>query len=97
MSDAALMALAAILAERHRIPTATVQHPKGVIVPGDEFMTEKLRDPDYVPYCLKHTMCGRMRRVADGFECPTCKNKANYDLTKFNGNVNVQYETKDAQ
>ena len=78
------------LAARHRIPTAEHKHP-AVVVQGDAFMTEKLRDPDYVPYCLVRTECGRVRRVADGFECPTCGNKMNYDLTHFNGNKNVQY------
>jgi hypothetical protein len=87
--------LATLLATRHVIPTAAVEHPKGVIVPGDAFMTEKLRDPDYVPYCLVKSECGRVRRVADGFQCPTCGNKMNYDLTHFNGNVDVQYEPKD--
>jgi len=84
--------LAAQCAERHRIPKALVEHPKGVIVPGDPFMTMKLKDPDYVPYCGPCVPMQRLRRVADGFECPTCKNKANYDLTPFNGNVGVQYE-----
>jgi hypothetical protein len=84
-------AFAADCAERHRIPKATVTHPP-IIVPGDPFMTEKLRDPDYVPYCGPCVPMQRLRRVADGFECPTCGNKMNYDLTHFNGNVNVQYE-----
>jgi Zn finger protein HypA/HybF involved in hydrogenase expression len=84
--------MATELAERHRIPKATVSHPQGVIVPGDEFMTGKLRDPDYVPYCTPCTPMQRLRRVADGFECPSCGNKANWDLTKFNGNVDVQFE-----
>lgn len=76
--------------KRNEIPKATVAHPEGVIVPGDEFMTGKLKDPDYVPYCFG-THCGRVRRVEDGFLCPTCGNKMNYDLTHFDGNVNVQY------
>jgi len=82
--------LAAQCAERHRIPKATVAHP-AVIVPDDPFMTEKLRDPDYVPYCSPCVPMQRLRRVADGFQCPTCGNKTNYDLTRFNGNVGVQY------
>lgn len=90
MSDAYFQALALQLAARHHTPKATVTHP-AVIVPGDEFMTMKLRDPDYVPYCLVKSACGRVRRVADGFECPTCRNKMNYDLTHFDGNANVQY------
>lgn len=81
--------LAEQLAARHRIPKATVTHP-AVIVPGDEFMTEKLKDPDYVPYCFGDG-CGRTRRTWFGFQCPTCGNKMNYDLTHFNGNINVQY------
>lgn len=82
--------LAAQLAERHRIPKATVTHP-AVIVPGDEFMTEKLLDPDYVPYCLVKSECGRTRRTVYGFKCPTCGNQMNYDLTHYDGNKNVQY------
>jgi hypothetical protein len=83
------------LISRHNIPTATVDHPKGVIVPGDDFMTKKLKDRDYVPYCSIKAECGRVRRVADGFECPYCGNKMNYDLTHFNGNVDVKYESKE--
>lgn len=79
-------------AARHRTPKATVTHPKGVIVPGDPFMTDKIKDPDYVPYCMRCTLAYRVRRVADGFQCPNCGNKSNFDLTKFNGNINVQYE-----
>lgn len=86
-----LKLLAEMLAERHRTPKAEFDHPKGVIVPGDAFMTEKLKDRDYVPYCFG-SGCGRTRRVADGFLCPTCGNKMNYDLTHFNGNVDVKYE-----
>jgi hypothetical protein len=89
MSDAMLQRLAAECAERHRIPKATVTHP-AVIVPGDEFMTEKLRDPDYVPYCFG-TNCGRTRRTEFGFQCPTCGNKMNYDLRHYDGNKDVQY------
>lgn len=83
--------LAAECAARHRIPKATVQHPAGVIVQGDPFMTDKLRDPDYVPYCFG-TYCGRTRRTEFGFQCPTCGNKMNYDLTHYNGNIHVWYE-----
>lgn len=82
--------LAAQLAERHRIPKATVTHP-AVIVPDDEFMTEKLLDPDYVPYCLVKSECGRVRRTLYDFQCPTCGNQMNYDLTHYDGNKNVQY------
>jgi hypothetical protein len=92
MNDAYSQLLAAECAARHRIPKSTVTHPAGVIVPNDDFMTEKLRDPDYVPYCGPCMPMQRVRRVADGFECPTCGNKSNYDLTHYNGNVNVQYE-----
>lgn len=90
MSDAMFQRLAAECAARHRIPKSTVTHP-AVIVPGDEFMTEKLRDPDYVPYCLVKSECGRVRRTVFGFECPTCGNRMNYDLTHYDGNKNVQY------
>ncbi len=91
-ADILIRSLVADLVARHEIPKATVQHPAGVIVPGDDFMTAKLREPDYVPYCLVHSVCGRVRRTVDGFQCPTCGNKMNYDLTHFNGNVNVRYE-----
>jgi hypothetical protein len=84
--------LARELAARHEIPKSTVAHPPGVIVPDDAFMTEKLRDPDYVPYCMRCSPMQRLRRVVDGFECPTCGNKANWDLTTFNNNVDVQFD-----
>lgn len=87
-----LRAMSGNLAARHAIPAATVAHPTGVVVPDDAFMTMKLRDPSYVPYCVKHSACGRVRRTDFGFQCPTCGNRMNYDLTHFNGNVNVQYE-----
>lgn len=93
--NAAEMAMAIFAAEcaaRHHIPKSTVSHPAGVIVPGDAFMTEKLRDPDYVPYCLIRSECGRTRRAEFGFQCPTCGNQMNYDLTHYDGNANVQYE-----
>lgn len=90
MSDDFFTRLAAECAARHHIPKSTVEHPAGVIVPGDEFMTKKLRDPDYVPYCFG-SGCGRTRRTEFGFQCPTCGNKMNYDLTHYNGNVDVQY------
>jgi predicted RNA-binding Zn-ribbon protein involved in translation (DUF1610 family) len=76
----------------HRIPKSTVTHPEGVIVPGDKFMTMKIADPDYVPYCIVESTCGRVRRTEFGFECPTCGNQMNYDLTHYNGNINVQYK-----
>jgi hypothetical protein len=94
--DIHMQFLADALAQLHAIPKATVTHPKGVIVPraggADDFMTDKLKDPDYVPYCLVKADCSRVRRVADGFLCPACGNKMNWDLTHFNGNVDVQYE-----
>jgi hypothetical protein len=84
--------LAEECAARHRTPKATVTHPKGVIVPNNVLMTENIRDPDYVPYCGPCTLMQRVRRVEDGFKCPTCGNKSNWDLTKFNGNVDVQFD-----
>ncbi len=82
--------LATECAARHHTPKATVTHPSGVIVQGDPLMTAKLSDPNYVPYCFGDG-CGRTRRTEFGFECPTCGNKMNYDLTHYDGNVNVQY------
>lgn len=90
MNETQMQMLAAQLAARHAIPKATVSHP-AVIVPGDEFMTEKLADPNYVPYCLVKPECGRVRRRVYGFECPTCGNQMNYDLTHYDGNKTVQY------
>jgi hypothetical protein len=84
--------LIAQLAGRHTSPKSTVDHPKGVIVPGDAFMTEKIKDPDYTPYCMRCTVCYRLHRTVTGFECPNCGTKSNFDLTTFNGNINVQYE-----
>jgi hypothetical protein len=84
--------LAEECAARHHTPKSTVTHPKGVIVPGDPFMTGKLKDPDYVPYCGSCTLCYRMRRTEYGFTCPNCHKKTNFDLTKFNDNVDVRYE-----
>jgi hypothetical protein len=78
-------------AHRHR-SSGPVNHPPGVIVQGDAFMTTKLREPGYAPYCLKRTQCGRVQRTDFGFECPSCGNRMNYDLTHYNGNVGVQYE-----
>lgn len=85
--------LAEQLARKHRIPKAEHTHPP-VIIPGDDFMTEKLRDPDYVPYCLVKPDCGRVRRTAYGFWCPTCGNQMNYDLTHYDGNLSVQYASE---
>jgi hypothetical protein len=84
--------LAAQLAERHRIPKSTVSHPE-VVFPGDDgFMAMKMKeDPDYVPYCLVKSECGRVRRTPYGFQCPTCGNQMNYDLTHYDGNKKVQY------
>lgn len=84
--------MAAQAAARHRIPKADCLHPKGVIVPNSEFMTEKLQDPDYVPYCGPCVPMQRLRRVSDGFLCPNCGNHSNWDLTKFNGNKDVQFD-----
>lgn len=92
MSAEYFNSLAAECAARHRIMKATVRHPAGVIVQGDPFMTKKLRDPDYVPYCGPCTPMQRLRRVTNGFECPACGNKSNFDLTPYNSNINVQYE-----
>lgn len=94
MTPTELALFASALAARHHTPKATVQHPKGVIVPGDEFMTGKLTDPDYVPYCMVTASCGRVRRTEFGFQCPTCQNKMNYDLTHYDGNVNVKYASE---
>ena len=91
MSDVALELLAEQCAARHRMPKSTVTHPPGVIVPDDPFMTEKLADPDYVPYCLVGRSCARVRRTSFGFQCPVCGNKMNYDLTHYDGNVSVKY------
>ncbi len=84
--------MAAEVAARHRTPKSTVTHPPGVIVPGDPFMTAKLEDPDYVPYCGPCSPMQRVRRTEFGFQCPRCDNKMNYDLTHYNGNVSVQYK-----
>lgn len=80
-------------AERHRTPVATVTHPKGVIVPEDQLLTDNIRnDPNYVPYCGPCTPMQRMRRNETGFHCPTCGVKTNWDLTPYNGNINVQFD-----
>lgn len=92
MTSTELALFAQILSARHHTPKATVTHPQGVVVPGDAFMTHKLTDPDYVPYCMVKSECGRVRRTEFGFQCPTCGNKMNYDLTHYDGNANVQYE-----
>lgn len=97
LNEIQIRLMAAELAARHRIPKSTVTHPKGVIVQGDEFMSGKLRDPDYVPYCTPCTPMQRLRRVEDGFICPACGNKANWDLTKFNENIDVQFEAEHAE
>jgi hypothetical protein len=86
------IARAGATAARHYIPSSTVAHPTGVIIPDDAFMTMKLRDPSYVPYCIKRAACGRVRRTEFGFECPCCGNRMNFDLTHYDGNANVQYE-----
>lgn len=84
--------LAMEAAARHRIPKAEVTHPAGVIVPYDTLLTENIKDPDYVPYCGPCVPMQRLRRVEDGFVCPTCGNRANWDLTKFNHNVDVKFD-----
>lgn len=91
-----LMAMAARLAERHRIPETDIVHPK-VFVPDhkggvNEFMTAKLREPHYVPYCLIGRDCARVRRTEWGFQCPYCGNKMNFDLSHYDGNANVKYD-----
>jgi hypothetical protein len=78
-------------AARHHSPPSTVKHPAGVIVPDNPFMTEKIQDPDYVPYCGHCSLMQRIRRTEYGFRCPGCGDKSNFDLTKFNGNVAVSY------
>lgn len=82
------------LSERHKIPETNIVHPKGVIVPGDELLTKKIADGVYTPYCGKCLPMRRLFRIEDGFECRTCKVKLNYDLTLFNGNVDVKYKDK---
>jgi hypothetical protein len=81
------------VAARHKIPETTVQHPRGVIVPGNPIMTLKLRNPSYTPYCGPCVPVRRMRKVDDGFRCAGCAGHWNFDLTTFNGNANVQYES----
>ena len=92
MISSGLLSRATTLTTRHRFSSVSVTHPQGVVVPGDAFMTGKLREPGYAPYCLKRTKCGRVQRTDFGFECPSCGNRMNYDLTHYNGNVDVQYE-----
>jgi len=84
---------------RHRIPESPHKHPKVIVYSHDgtidTFMTDKLRNSDnghYVPYCLVGADCGRVRKTEWGFECPTCGNKMNYDLSHYDGNQNVTYE-----
>jgi hypothetical protein len=87
--------LAAEAAARHRTPVAEFDHPKGVIVPHSELLTDNIRnDRDYVPYCGPCVPMQRMRRSESGFYCPTCLNKTNWDLTPFNNNVDVQFDTE---
>jgi hypothetical protein len=90
--NSGFLARSATLASRHHISSTRVEHPQGVIVPGDAFMTMKLREPGYAPYCIKRAACGRVQRTEFGFQCPSCGNRMNYDLTHYNGNVDVQYE-----
>lgn len=80
------------LAARHHIPETDVRHPPGVIVPNDALLTRNIKDPNYVPYCGPCTPCQRLRRVPEGFMCPRCGNKSNWDLTKFDDNKNVKFE-----
>ncbi len=86
--------LAEEAAARHHTPKSTVTHPEGVIVPSCAFMTEKLKDPDYVPYCSPCDPMQRLRRTEYGFRCPGCGKTSNFDLTPFNNNISVQYEGK---
>jgi hypothetical protein len=81
-------ALAAQLAAKHIIPETDIVHPEVVM---DSFMMEKMKEPNYVPYCLVEVTCGRVRRTRYGFWCPSCGNKMNYDMTHYDGNKNVQY------
>lgn len=91
-----LEAMAARLAYRHTIPESPHIHPKVFVKQGDgtvdAFMTAKLREPHYVPYCLKEASCARVRRTDYGFYCPWCGNKMNYDLSHYDGNKNVEYD-----
>jgi len=84
------------LAERHRIPESDIVHPKVFVMNGDgtvdTFMTDKLREPHYVPYCLKQVDCGRVRRREWGFYCPCCGNKMNWDLSHYDGNALVKFD-----
>jgi hypothetical protein len=91
--------MAARLAEKHKIPVTDIRHPWVKLIQPDgtedTWMQDKLRysdDGNYVPYCLRGTGCGRLHKTEYGFKCPTCGNKANYDLTRYNGNLNVVYE-----
>jgi predicted RNA-binding Zn-ribbon protein involved in translation (DUF1610 family) len=89
-----IQAMARQLAARHAIPKSGIKHPPVVVIRNgevDEFMTAKLREEDYVPYCLIKPECARVRRKAWGFECPNCGNKMNWDLKHYDGNQNVVY------
>jgi hypothetical protein len=92
LDQAFIEAMANDCAARHHTPKSTVIHPSGVIVPGDPHMTDKIKEPDYVPYCGPCNPMQRLRRTAYGFACPSCGQKSNYDLTPYNGNLAVQYE-----
>lgn len=92
MNEIQMRIMAAEAAERHRTPETNVRHPPGVIVPNDKLLTSNIKDPNYVPYCGPCVPFQRLRRIPEGFICPTCRNKSNWDLTKFDGNQNVQYE-----
>jgi hypothetical protein len=89
-----LALLAAQLAEKHRIPETSIVHPE---LANDPMLPQKQADPNYVPYCLKTADCGRVRRRRYGFECPTCGNKMNYDLTHYDGNKSVEYAGEPAK
>jgi len=89
MNNLDIERLAEQLARKHRIPASDIIHLEVVM---DPFMMKKMKDEaNYVPYCLVRTECGRVRRRVYGFECPTCGNKMNYDMTHYDGNKNVQY------
>lgn len=88
MNETEFQRLATQLAAKHRIPKTDVVHPH---LKDDAMLKQKQDDPNYVPYCFG-TDCGRTRRTRFGFQCPTCGNKMNYDLTHYDGNKNVQYE-----
>lgn len=81
--------LIADLLARHVSPTPSQEVldaiPDNVVVPDDSFLTEKIQDPTYTPYCLRTIRCGRLHRTVYGFTCPNCKAKLNHNLTPYKG------------